>query len=57
MLIRILRFVLVAGIATAVIVFGAPLSLLSTPKVESKIHEVSAKDLQITCTGSAFVAG
>lgn len=57
MLIRVLRFVLVSGVATAVIVLGAPLSLLSTAKVESKIHEVSAKDLQITCTGPAFIAG
>lgn len=57
MFIRILRFVLVAGVATAVVVLGAPLNLLSTPKVESKVHEVSAKDLQITCTGPAFIAG
>jgi P pilus assembly chaperone PapD len=57
MISRILRFVLVFGVATSVVVLGSPLSLLSTPKVESKIHEVSAKDLQITCTGSVFVAG
>ena len=57
MFMRILRFVLVAGVATAVVVLGAPLNLLSTPKVESKVHEVSAKNLQITCTGPTFIAG
>ncbi len=57
MFMRILRFVLVAGVATAVVVLVAPLNLLSTPKVESKVHEVSAKNLQITCTGPTFIAG
>ena len=57
MFIRILRFALVAGVGAAVVVLGAPLNLLSTPTVESKVHEVSAKDLQITCTGPTFIAG
>ena len=57
MVIRIVRFTLVAAIASAAVVYGAPLALLSTPSVEPQVHEVSAKDLQITCAGPAFVPG
>ena len=57
MVIRIIRFTLVAAIASAAVVYGAPLALLSTPSVEPQVHEVSAKDLQITCAGPAFVPG
>lgn len=57
MFIRILRLALVAGVAVSIVVLGVPLSLLSTPTVESKVHEVSAKNLQVTCSGPAFVAG
>jgi hypothetical protein len=57
MFVRILRFALVAGVGAAVVVLGTPLNLLSTPTVESKVHQVSAKDLQITCTGPTFIAG
>jgi hypothetical protein len=57
MVIRILRFLLVAAVASAAVVYGTPMSLVSTPKVESAVHEVSAKDLQVTCTGPTFIAG
>ena len=57
MVIRILRFVLVAGVASTAMVFGTPMALVSTSQVESKVHEVSAKDLQVTCTGPAFIPG
>ena len=55
MVIRILRFLLVAGVASAAVVYGTPLTLVSTPKVESAVHEVSAKDLQVTCIGPTFI--
>ena len=57
MIIRILRFVLVAAVAVGAIWFGTPVSLISSQPVESQVHDVSAKDLQITCTGPAFIAG
>ena len=57
MVIRIIRFLLVAGVASAAVVYGTPLTLVSTPKVESAVHEVSAKDLQVTCSGPTFIAG
>jgi hypothetical protein len=57
MVIRILRFLLVAAIASAAVVYGAPITVLKTPSVESQVHEVSAKDLQITCAGPTFVPG
>jgi hypothetical protein len=57
MFIRILRFVVVAALSCAVMVFGTPIALVSTSPVESKVHEVSAKDLQVTCTGPTFIPG
>lgn len=57
MFIRILRFVFVAAVASTAMVFGAPMALVSTNPVESKVHEVSARDLQVTCTGPTFIPG
>ena len=57
MIIRVLRLLVVGGLASAAITYGAPMALLQTPSVQSKVHEVSARDLQITCNGPTFVAG
>jgi len=57
MILRILRFLVVAGSISALVVFGNATSLLSSTPVQSEVHEVSAKDLQITCAGPAFVPG
>jgi hypothetical protein len=57
MFVRILRFLLVSAAAGAIIVYGIPLSTLKTPPVATQVHEVSAKDLQITCSGPILVAG
>jgi hypothetical protein len=52
-----MRVLLVAGVAAAAVIYGTPMSLLGTPTVLSKVHEVSAKDLQVTCAGPTFVPG
>lgn len=57
MIIRILRFVLVVASLAALVLFGNTTSLLSSSPVKSEVHEVSAKDLQVTCSGPAFMAG
>jgi hypothetical protein len=57
MVIRIIRFILVAGVSSAAIVYGTPIALLSTAEVSSQVHDVSAKDLQITCSGPTFIPG
>jgi hypothetical protein len=57
MIIRIIRFILVAGVSFAAVFYGTPIALLSTADVSSQVHDVSAKDLQITCSGPTFVPG
>ena len=57
MIIRIIRFILVAGVSSAAVFYGTPIALLSTADVSSQVHDVSAKDLQITCSGPTFVPG
>ena len=57
MVIRVIRFLLVAGVATAAVVYGTPMTLLSTPVVTPQVLDVSAKDLQVSCAGPTFVPG
>lgn len=57
MVIRVIRFLLVAGVATAAVVYGTPMALLSTPVVTPQVLDVSAKDLQVSCAGPTFVPG
>lgn len=57
MIIKLIRVLLVAGVASAAVVYGTPMALVGTPTVLSKVHEVSAKDLQVTCAGPTFVPG
>jgi hypothetical protein len=57
MMIRIIRFLLVAVVASAAVVYGTPQTFVKTQVVQPQVHDVSAKDLQITCAGPAFLPG
>ena len=57
MFVRILRVVLVALALVGLLLFGNPKDLLFSPKGSSASYEVSAKDLQVTCSGAAIEAG
>ena len=57
MFLRIFRFILIASSATALLLVGNLGFSLSTPGIEQKTQLVSAKDLQINCTGPALLAG
>lgn len=57
MIIRITRFVLVAAVASAAVIYGTPQTFVKTPVVKPQVHDVSAKDLEVTCSGPVFVPG
>jgi len=57
MIIRILRALVVAGAFIGMYLYAPGVIELSTGKVESAQRVVSAKDLTLTCSGSAFTAG
>ena len=57
MILRISRMLLIAICTAALLFFGSTADLFSAGVVKSKIHEVSAKDLQVTCSGPAILAG
>jgi len=57
MFIRILRVILVAGAVTALLLFANPTTLVQAPSGLTVEQSVSAKDLQVTCSGSAIQAG
>lgn len=57
MLVRLLRFVLIAGLLSATFVFVKPVNLISSAQPEAASYEVSAKDLQLSCNGPAVLAG
>jgi hypothetical protein len=57
MFIRIIRFSFVVAILSLGLVFGSSITLISSPVVSSEALQVSAKDLEVTCSGPAFVAG
>jgi len=57
MILRISRLIFIGICAAALLVFGSSTSLFSAGIVTSKIHEVSARDLQVTCSGPAILAG
>ena len=57
MILRISRLFFIGICAAALLVFGSSTSLFSAGIVTSKIHEVSARDLQVTCSGPAILAG
>lgn len=57
MILRVLRTVLVASILATVLFSNPNLVLGSTEKVNAFEHNVSARDLTITCAGPAVLAG
>ena len=57
MILRISRMLLIAICTAALLLFGSTADLFSAGVVKSKVHEVSAKDLQVTCSGPAILAG
>ena len=57
MILRISRMLLIAICTAALLFFGSTADLFSAGVVKSKVHEVSAKDLQVTCSGPAILAG
>jgi len=57
MVIRLLRLLLIAISATALVYFGTSAPIFSAGEVKSKLHKVSARDLQVTCSGPAFLSG
>lgn len=57
MFIRIARVLVVFGALAALLVFANPTSLINAPIGLSVEQNVSAKDLQVTCSGSAIAAG
>jgi len=57
MIIRILRALIVAAAFVGMYLYAPGVLELSTGKVESAERVVSAKDLTLTCSGSAFTAG
>lgn len=57
MILRISRMLLIAISTASLLLFGSPADLFSAGQVKSKIHEVSARDLQVTCSGPAILAG
>lgn len=57
MILRISRMFFIGICATALLLFGSSTALFSAGVVTSKVHEVSARDLQVTCTGPAILAG
>lgn len=57
MILRISRFILIAASLAALLVFGTPQNFSSTKSVQLQKHLLSAKNLQITCSGPAVVAG
>ena len=57
MILRIFRFLVLAASFAALIVFGTPQTLISTKPVQLEKQLISAKDLEITCSGPAVIAG
>ena len=57
MILRISRMLFIALCAAALLLFGSAANLFSAGVVTSKVHEVSARDLQVTCSGPAILAG
>lgn len=57
MVIRILRTLVVAATLIGIFLYGPSVIDISTGKVQAQQKLVSAKDLTLTCNGSAFTAG
>ena len=57
MILRIFRFLVLAASFAALLVFGTPQTLISTKPVQLEKQLISAKDLEITCSGPAVIAG
>lgn len=57
MILRILRTLLIAAAFVGMYLYAPEVVQLSTGKVESAQRVVSAKDLTLSCTGSAFTSG
>lgn len=57
MIARISRLILVLLALAALVFLAKPISLLSTPQASSAKYLVSAKDLQLTCSGAAIQSG
>ncbi len=57
MILRVMRTALVVSLVTAAFLLSPKLILGSTEKVTAVDHNVSARDLTITCTGPAVLAG
>jgi hypothetical protein len=57
MILRISRFILITAGVAALFLFGTNQELLSTKPVQLEKHLLSAKDLEISCSGPAVIAG
>jgi len=57
MVIRIVRLLLVSLIGTGLVFASNMMPTFNTAGASSSIYEVSAKDLQLNCTGPALLAG
>jgi len=57
MILRILKVFLVAGLLAALLLLARPINLIQNQKGFVAEESVSAKDLQVSCTGSAIQAG
>ena len=57
MLIRIVRLLLVSLIGTGLVFAVNVVPLVSTSQQSNSVYEVSAKDLQLNCTGPTLLAG
>ena len=57
MIIRLVRLLLVAGIAAGLVLVAKPMTLIQTKEKSSATYQVSAKDLEVNCMGSAMVSG
>jgi len=57
MILRLSRMIFIGISAAALLLFGSSTNLFSAGVIRSKIHQVSARDLQVTCTGPTILAG